>query len=158
MLALLITGLMAAAAAVLASRFELIHLHLLLVVPVGAMAMGAVVGGGVAMAIRVTRSYDTPGRRMLGTVMGLAAYTVAVVLEFTGQPVTLGPFRLPAASVLSFPAYLTRMVRAQGEPVTRFLEDAARDFPDVPATWFDGVTLDYERLRTQVEISPVAAS
>lgn len=135
MLALLITGLTAAAAAVLASRFELIHLHLLLVVPVGAMAMGAVVGGGVAMAIRVTRSYDTPGRRMLGTVMGLAAYTVAVVLEFTGQPVTLGPFRLPAASVLSFPAYLTRMVRAQGEPVTRFL-DPWLDIPPRFDAWF----------------------
>jgi len=135
MLALVITGLTAVAVAVVASRFELTHLHLLLVLPVGATAMGAVVGAAVAASIRLTRSYDTPGMRTLGTVAGLAAYWAAVVLDFTGLSITLGPFRLPATSVLTFPAYLTRMVRAQGQPVTTFLDP----WLDIPArfdAWF----------------------
>jgi hypothetical protein len=121
MLTIVITGVVAAGAAWLAARFELTHLHLLLVIPVGAIAMGIVVGAAVAASIRLTRSYDTSGVRMLGSIAGLAGYWGAVVLDFTGPSITLGPFRLPATSVLTFPAYLTRMVRAQGQSVTTFL-------------------------------------
>jgi len=116
-----ITGGAVAAVAFLASRFELTHLHLLLVIPVGATLMGVVIGGAVAASIRLTRSYDTAGFRTLGTVAGLAAYWAAVVLDFTGLAITLGPFSLPATSVLNFPAFLTRMARNQGAPVTAFL-------------------------------------
>lgn len=121
MLTVVITGAATAAVAILASRFELTHLHLLLILPVGATLMGVVIGGAVAASIRLTRSYDTPGFRTLGTVAGLAAYWAAVVLDFTGLTITLGTFTLPATSVLSFPAFLTRMVREQGQPVTAFL-------------------------------------
>ena len=135
MLALVLTTLTAAVVAVLAAHFEVTHLHLLLVLPVGATAMGAVIGAAVAASIRLTHSYDTPGLRMLGTVAGLAAYWAAVVLEFTGLSITLGPFKFRGPLVLTFPAYLTRMVRAQGQPVTNFLDP----WLDIPArfdSWF----------------------
>ena len=121
MLTGVITGAAVIAVAFLASRFELTHLHLLLILPVGATLMGVVIGGAVAASIRLTRAYDTPGVRTLGIVAGLAAYWAAVVLDFTGLAITLGPFTFPATSVLDFPAFLTRMVRHQGEPVTAFL-------------------------------------
>ena len=121
MLTGVITGAAVIAVAFLASRFELTHLHLLLILPVGAIPMGVVIGGAVAASIRLTRSYDTPGFRTLGTVAGLAAYWAAVVLDFTGLSITLGPFTLPATSVFNLPAFLTRMVREQGEPITAFL-------------------------------------
>ena len=121
MLTIVITAVAAAAAAVLAARFELTHLHLLLIIPVGAIAMGIIVGAAVAASIRLTRSYDTNGMRTVGTVAGLAAYWAAVLLDFTGLSITLGPFRLPATSVLNVPAYFTRMVRAQGQPISAFL-------------------------------------
>jgi hypothetical protein len=121
MLIIVITGVAAAAVAVLAARFELTHLHLLLVIPVGAIAMGVVIGAAVAASIRLTRSYDTTGVRMVGTVAGLAGYWGAVVLDFTDLSITLGPFTLRGTSVLNFPAYLTRMVRAQGQPISAFL-------------------------------------
>lgn len=121
MLTIVITAVAAAAAAVLAARFDLTHLHLLLIIPVGAIAMGIVVGTAVAASIRLVRAYDTNGMRLVGTVAGLAAYWAALLLDFTGLSISLGPFRLPATSVLNFPAYLTRMVRAQGQPITAFL-------------------------------------
>lgn len=129
MLAILITGLTAAAVAVLAARFELTHLHLLSILPVGAVAMGAVVGAAVAFCLRLTRAHDTPGARRLGTAAALAAYWTAVVVEFTGLTITLGPFTLPATAALGFRAYLTRMVQAQGQPITAFL----RPWLDIPA-------------------------
>jgi len=121
MLTGVITGAAVAAVALLAARFELTHLHLLLIIPVGAIPMGIVIGGAIAASIRLTRSYDTPGFRTLGTVAGLAAYWAAVFLDFTGLSITLGPFTLPAASVFTLRTFLTRMVREQGEPITAFL-------------------------------------
>ncbi len=50
----------------------------------------------------------------------------------------------------SYPPGVPPTYRYAEVPLTRFLEDAARDFPAVPATWFEGATLDYEQLRTQV--------
>jgi hypothetical protein len=121
MVTIVTTAVIAAAAAVLAARFALTHLHFLLVIPVGAFAMGIVIGAAVAASIRLTRSYETSGVRLVGIIAGLAAYWAAVALDFTGLSITLGPFKLSAASVLNFPAYLTRMVRAQGQPITEFL-------------------------------------
>jgi hypothetical protein len=97
--------------------------------------MGVVIGAAVAISIRLTRSYDTSGMRLLGTVAGLASYWAAVVLDFLGLSITLGPFRFSAPSVLTFPAYLSRMIRAQGQPVTTFLDP----WLDIPArfdAWF----------------------
>lgn len=50
----------------------------------------------------------------------------------------------------SYPPGVPPTYRYADVPVTRFLDDAARDFPAVPATWFDGVTIDYAQLRTQM--------
>lgn len=36
-------------------------------------------------------------------------------------------------------------------PLTRFLDDAARDFPGRPATWFRGASIEYADLRAQVD-------
>ncbi len=36
-------------------------------------------------------------------------------------------------------------------PLTRFLDDAARDFPGSPATHFEGATLDYDSVRDRVD-------
>jgi len=121
MLTGVITGAAVVVVAVLASRFQLTHLHLLFVIPAGAIPMGVVIGGAVAAAMRVTRSHDTAGFRTLGTVAGLVAYWGAIILDFTGLDITLGPFTFPATSVLDFPAFLTRMVREQGQPITTFL-------------------------------------
>lgn len=60
------------------------------------------------------------------------------------------PRDVPRPWVASYPPGVPPTYRYPDVPVARFLEDAARDFPGVPATWFDGVTLDYEQLRTQV--------
>lgn len=50
----------------------------------------------------------------------------------------------------SYPPGVPPTYRYPKVPLWRFLEDAARDFPTVPATWFAGATLDHEQLRTQV--------
>jgi hypothetical protein len=122
MLTLVITGAAVAVAAIGASRFELTHLHLLLVLPVGAVLIGAVVGSAVAASIRLTRSYDTAGFRTLGAAAALVAYWAAVVLDFMGLTITLGTFTFPAPSVLDFPVYLGRLVRDQGAPIVMFLK------------------------------------
>ena len=145
MLTVVITGAAVAAVAFVASRFELVHLHLLLIIPVGATLMGVVIGGAVAASIRLTRSYDTPGFRTAGTVAGLAAYWAAVILDFTGLDITLGPFTFPAPSVLGFPAYLTRMVREQGKPVTAFL-DPWLTIPARYDTWIGLVVIAFEMI------------
>ncbi|MBW3562163.1 MAG: AMP-binding protein [Actinobacteria bacterium] len=50
----------------------------------------------------------------------------------------------------SYPPGVPPTYRYPRVPLWRFLDDAARDFPTVPATWFAGATLDHEQLRTQV--------
>lgn len=59
------------------------------------------------------------------------------------------PQSVPRPWLGSYPPGVPPTYHYAEVPVTRFLEDAARDFPTVPATWFSGVTLDYEQLRTQ---------
>lgn len=60
------------------------------------------------------------------------------------------PREVPRPWLASYPPGVPPTYRYADVPVTRFLEDAARDFPGVPATSFGGVTIDYARLRTQV--------
>lgn len=60
------------------------------------------------------------------------------------------PREVPRPWLASYPPGVPPTYRYTDVPVTRFLEDAARDFPTVPATYFAGVKIDYARLRTEV--------
>lgn len=60
------------------------------------------------------------------------------------------PDEVPRPWLGNYPPGVPPTYRYVDVPVTRFLEDAARDFPTVPATSFAGTTIDYARLRTQV--------
>lgn len=60
------------------------------------------------------------------------------------------PREVPRPWLASYPPGVPPTYRYADVPVTRFLEDAARDFPAVPATSFAGVTIDYAGLRTRV--------
>ncbi len=67
------------------------------------------------------------------------------------------PSRLPDPGAIerpwigAYPPGVPPTYRYPAVPLSRFLDDAARDFPDVTATWFRGVELDYGQLRRSVD-------
>lgn len=86
-LVVLFAGVTAAGMAYLGHLVGLAHFHLLGAVPIGAVLLGAGSATGVALAIRLSRSYDTAGFRIFAQVGGLATYFAVLVLDFiTHQP------------------------------------------------------------------------
>jgi long-chain acyl-CoA synthetase len=67
------------------------------------------------------------------------------------------PDRMPDPSSISrpwigaYPPGVPPTYRYPDVALSRFLDDAARDFPTVAATWFRGETLDYAELRRAVD-------
>lgn len=59
--------------------------------------------------------------------------------------------RLPRPWLVSYPPGVPPSYDYPRVPVTRFLDDAARDFPDLAATWFEKATISYSSLLRQVD-------
>ncbi|MDP8961563.1 MAG: AMP-binding protein [Actinomycetota bacterium] len=62
-----------------------------------------------------------------------------------------GPRDLPRPSLVSYPPGVPPTYEYPQVPLTRFLEDAARDFPDLAATWFERATISYSGLLEHVD-------
>lgn len=63
----------------------------------------------------------------------------------------LNPTSLPRPWLVSYPPGVPPTYEYPEVPLTRFLDDAARDFPDVPAIWFERATISYSSLLGQVD-------
>lgn len=61
------------------------------------------------------------------------------------------PADLPRPWIGAYPPGVPPTYRYPDVPLTRFLDDAARDFPEVTATWFRGARVDYAGLRAAVD-------
>ncbi len=66
------------------------------------------------------------------------------------------PDSLPRPWLAAYPPGVPATYAYPDVPLTRFLDDAARDFPEVAATWFAGATLSYRALVDQVDRLAVA--
>ena len=85
-LAVLFAGVTAAGMAYLGHSVSLAHFHLLGAIPIGAVLLGAGSAIGVALAIRLSKSYDTAGFRIFAQVGGLATYLCVLALDFMSNP------------------------------------------------------------------------
>lgn len=81
-LVVLFAGVTAAGMAYLGHLVRLAHFHLLGAIPIGAVLLGAGSATGVALAIRLSKSYDTAGFRIFAQVGGLATYLAVLALDF----------------------------------------------------------------------------
>lgn len=61
------------------------------------------------------------------------------------------PARIARPWIASYPPGVPPTYEYPAVPLTRFLDDAARDFPGRPATWYRGATINYVELREQVD-------
>lgn len=61
------------------------------------------------------------------------------------------PSSLPRPWLASYPPGVPPTYAYPDVPLTRFLDDAARDFPGTTAIWFDGATIDYADLLDVVD-------
>lgn len=61
------------------------------------------------------------------------------------------PSALPRPWIASYPPGVPPTYRYPPVALTRFLDDAARDYPDVTATWFRGARVDYAALKATVD-------
>lgn len=66
------------------------------------------------------------------------------------------PSTVPRPWIAAYPPGVPPTYRYPPVALTRFLDDAARDYPDAPATWFHGATLDYAGLKDTVDAFAVA--
>ncbi len=102
----LLTAATIAGSAFLGHRFQLAHFHVLAIVPVGALAIGAASAIGVVLAIRLTSNYATREFRVLGQLAGLSAYCAVLLLDYAFLDLPLGSRMVPAARLMSFGGYL----------------------------------------------------
>lgn len=91
-------------------HFRLAHYHVLAFIPVGAAVLGAGAALGIALAIRLTRSYDTSGFRRLAELTGLLTYLVVVFLDYRTTTVRVGAKVLTAAAAWGPIGYLQQLI------------------------------------------------
>ncbi|MGH2349755.1 MAG: hypothetical protein ACRDFT_09865 [bacterium] len=90
--------------------FQLAHNHLVAFLPVGAMILGSGAALGIALAVRLTRSYDTPGLRRLAEFLGFVSYVVVVLFDYQGATVRVGAKLFPVAQAWGPIGYLQHLV------------------------------------------------
>jgi hypothetical protein len=103
--------------------FRLAHSHVLAFLPVGAMVLGGGAALGIALAVRLTRSYDTPGHRRLAELFGVLTYLAVVFVDYQTLMVRVGAKVFPVHTVWGPLGYVQYMIE-QG------VLTAARQLPD----------------------------
>jgi len=106
----LLTAATIAGSALFGHRFQLAHFHVLAIIPVGALGIGAAAAIGVVLAIRLTSNYATKEFRVLGQLAGLSAYGAVLLLDYAFLELPLGRHMISAARVMSFSGYLRHVV------------------------------------------------
>ncbi|MBI2123598.1 MAG: hypothetical protein HYT96_05505, partial [Armatimonadetes bacterium] len=96
--------------AVVGHRVHLAHFHLIGGIPMGAMAIGAGAAVGVAIAIRLTNTYDTGRFRILGYLAGFTAYMIVVVTDYVALQLRVGDRVFPATELMNIARYLMLLV------------------------------------------------
>ncbi len=69
----------------------------------------------------------------------------------SGSPAQPSTSEVPRPWLGSYPPGVPATFEYTEVPLTRLLDDAARDFPDVAATWFERATISYSRLVALVD-------
>ncbi len=109
----LLTAATIAGSALLGHRFQLAHFHVLAIVPLGALAIGAASAIGVVLTIRITSNYATREFRALGQIAGFSAYCAILLLDYTFLELPLGAQLVPAARLMEFGGYLRYLVNQE---------------------------------------------
>ncbi len=110
----LLTGATVAGTAYLGHRFQLAHLHILGIIPIGALAIGAGAVIGVALAIRLTSNYDTAGFRFFGQLVGASAYAAVVLTDYATLLLPVGTRKYPAPQLMGVTGYFRLIADQQG--------------------------------------------
>lgn len=134
-----------AAVAYLAHRTSLAHFHLLGGIPVGAAVIGFGAAVGVAMAIKLTSSYDTAGFRIFAQLGGVSAYTGAVLLDYLAHQIQLGGAAFATPDVVNVLNY-TKLVVEQGGAAIAAQLPASVKLPPPALAWLGMVRLIVEML------------
>lgn len=90
--------------------FQIAHTHALAFVPLGAMILGSGAAVGIALAVRLTRNYDTSGLRRLAEFLGFVTYVAVVVLDYQGATVRVGTKVFSVAQAWGPLGYLQHLV------------------------------------------------
>ncbi len=115
----LLAGATVAGSAYLGHGLQLVHIHVLGFIPLGAIAIGAGAAIGVAVAIRLTSSYDTSGYRLLAQIAGVSAYCAILLLDYTRVPLLVGSQKLPAAQLMGVGGYFRSLAIQEGAKLTK---------------------------------------
>ncbi len=144
-LALVLSVLSSALTAYLAHRTSLSHFHFLGGIPVGAAVIGIGAAVGVAMAIRVTASYDTASFRIFAQLGGVAAYAGAVLLDYVQYQIKLGAAAQATPDVMHVINY-TKLLIEQGAAAIAAQIPSSVNLPTPIAIWLGVVRLIIEVL------------
>jgi hypothetical protein len=125
--------------AYLGHRFQLAHMHVLGILPIGALMIGAAASVGVILAVRIASGFDTPGVRLLGQIAGVSAYCGAVVFDY-GAPIAVAR---GAVSRLGFGEYLAALIDQEAKDLVAVLPSFLQIPPGV-SEWFGVVQLILE--------------
>lgn len=145
LLALVLAILSSAAAAYAAHRTSLAHFHVLGAIPVGAILIGMGAAIGVAIAIRLTASYDTANFRIFAQMGGLAAYTAAVLLDYVQYQLHLGPAARATPDLFPAADYARALVVQGAAAIAAQLPNSVA-FPGYMAAWLGILRLFVEVL------------
>lgn len=135
--------------AVVGHRVHLAHFHLIGGIPMGAMAIGAGAAVGVAIAIRLTNTYDTGRFRILGYLAGFTAYMIVVVTEYVALQLRVGDRVFPATELMNIARYLMLLVEEGAKAAASALPRWVRIPPEV-MFWVGMVRLAVEFVGTLV--------
>jgi len=148
-LTLVLSTVSSAAAAYLAHRVSLAHFHVLGGIPVGAALIGLGAAVGVAMAIKLTASYDTAGFRIFAQLGGASAYAGAVLLDYIAHQMELGSDALANSDLDNLITYTKLIVEQGGAAIAAQLPGGVT-LPPFVAVWLGMVRLIVEVLATIV--------
>lgn len=134
-----------ATVAYLAHRMSLAHFHLLGGIPVGAALIGFGAAVGVAMAIKLTSSYDTAGFRIFAQLGGVSAYTGAVLLDYFAHQIELGSAAFAIPDIVNALNYTKLLVEQGGVAIAAQLPAGVK-LPPPAVAWLGTVRLIIEVL------------
>jgi hypothetical protein len=144
-LTVVLATLSSAGAAYLAHLGSLPHYHLLGGIPIGAALIGIGAATGVALAIKLTSSYDTAGFRIFAQLGGIAAYAGAVLLDYLAYGMHVSKTPSPTPNQITALEYTRMLVEQGAAAIAAQLPDAVK-FPPTIAMSLGTVRLIVEVL------------